>query len=131
MEARDDDRGDVREAIDGMAGGLDAIDGDERGEQAVAPGADLRDERRSLRGAELERRGHADRACDVLRSGAPVALLRPAVLLGQDVRAPADPQRARALGPFGLVGRQRDEVRAERVDVEIDPRGRLDRIDMK
>ena len=67
----------------------------------------------------------------VLGAGAPVALLRPAVLLGQDVGAAPDPQRPGALRALGLVGRQRDEVRAERVDVEVEPRRRLDGVDME
>ena len=56
---------------------------------------------------ELERAGHADGARHVLRAGAPVALLRPAVLLGEDVGPAPDPQRADPLRPLGLVRRER------------------------
>ena len=129
--AAGDDRRDVREPLDRVARGLHAVDGRQRGQETVAPGADLRDERRALRGPQLERRRHPDGARHVLGAGAPVALLRPAVLLGEDVGAAPDPQRPGALRALGLVRRQRDEVRAEGVDVEVEPRRRLDGIDVE
>ena len=55
---------------------------------------------------QLVGRGQADGAGDVLRAGPAVALLRAAVLLGEDVRAVAHVQGADALGPLELVARR-------------------------
>ena len=60
-----------------------------------------------------------------------MALLRPALLLREDVRPVADVQRADALRPLELVRAERHEVRAERLDVEVDVRRRLDRVDVE
>ena len=60
-----------------------------------------------------------------------MALLRAALLLGEDVRPVADVERADALGPLELVRAERDEVRAERLDVEVDVRRGLDRVDVE
>ena len=97
-----------------VAGELDAVDREERLQEPVALRARRARRRRPLGDGELEGRGHADGAGDVLRPGPAVPLLRAAVLLGEEVRAAADPQRADALRPLDLVGGQRDEVGAER-----------------
>ena len=109
-----------------MTGRLDPVDGDERRQQPVAPGLNQRDERRTLGGPQFERDGHADGAGEVLGARAPVSLLRPAVLLREDVGRPADRQRPGPLRAFRLVGAERDQVGAERVHVEVDPRRGLD-----
>ena len=85
---------------------------------------------RSVAG-QLVGRGQPDGAGDVLRAGPAVALLLAAVLLGQDVRAVADVQRADALRALELVGGEREQVDAERLDVEVDVRRRLDGVDVR
>ena len=111
-----------------MSRQLDALDVEERGAEPVAKGSDARDRDLALRLDELERTGHADGARHVLRACASVALLRSAVLLGEDVGATPDPQRADPLRPLGLVRREGHEVRPQRGDVEVDPRRGLDRV---
>ena len=80
---------------------------------------------------ELVGRGQAHGAGDVLGPGPPVAFLAAAVLLGEDVRPVPDVQGADALGPLELVGGEGHQVGAERLDVEVDPRRRLDRVDVE
>ena len=58
-------------------------------------------------------------------------LLRPALLLREDVRPVSDVQRPDALRAFELVRPERDEIRAQRLDVEVDVRRRLDRVDVE
>ena len=60
-----------------------------------------------------------------------MALLAAALLLGQDVRAVPDVQRADALRSLELVRRDRQQVDAERLDVEVDPRRGLHRVDVE
>ena len=86
---------------------------------------------RPLRARQVVRRGQPDRTGDVLRARPPVALLGAALLLGEDVRPVADVQRADALGPLELVRPERHEVRAERLDVEVDVRRGLDGVDVQ
>ena len=56
-------------------------------------------------------------AGDVLRAGAPVALVASAGEDGREPHAAADPERADALGAVELVGRQRQQIHAERAHV--------------
>ena len=72
------------------------------------------DRRRSLGTRQLVGRRQPDRARDVLGAGPAMALLRAALLLGEDVRPVADVQRADALGALELVGPERHEVGPER-----------------
>ena len=60
-----------------------------------------------------------------------MALLGPALLLRQDVRPVAHVESADALRPLELVGAERDEVGAKRLDVEVDVRRRLDGVDVE
>ena len=83
------------------------------------------------RARKLVGRGQPDRAGDVLRPGAAMPLLAAALLLGQDVRAVADVQGADALRSLELVSADREQVDAERLDVEVDLRRRLDRVDVR
>ena len=53
------------------------------------------------------------------------------MLLGEQVGPVPDVQGPDPLRPFELVGGQADQVGAERLEVEIDPRGRLDGIDVE
>ena len=105
--------GDVREALGGVAGDLDALDGEEASRRRSRWPRPARRSRPLGRG-ELEGARHPDRAGDVLGPGPAVPLLRAAVLLGEEVRAAADPQRPGPLRALGLVRGQRDEVGAER-----------------
>ena len=113
-----------------MTGRFDARDGEdglgEPGPLRAHPGDGLG----SLGTGQLVCRREADRAGDVLRPGATMTLLGPALLLGEDVRPVSDVQDADALRALELVRPQRHEIRAERLDVEIDGRRRLDRIDV-
>ena len=59
-----------------------------------------------------------------------MALLGPTLLLREDVRPVSDVQRADALGTLELVRAERDEIGAERLDVEVDIRRGLDGIDV-
>ena len=72
-----------------------------------------------------------DGAGDVLRAAAAVALLGAALLLGEDVRAVPEVERADALRALELVGAQGEQVDAERLDVEVDVRRRLDGVDAR
>ena len=60
-----------------------------------------------------------------------MAFLGAALLLGEDVGAVADVEGPDALRALELVGAQRHHVRPERLDVEIDVRRRLDRVDVE
>ena len=115
-----DERQMARQPLARMARQLRAVDREHRRPQAVAVPAQPARRLGSLQGRELVGAGHADRAGDVLRARPPVALLGAALLLGQDVRPVADVQRADALGPLELVGRERDQVRAQRLEVEVE-----------
>ena len=84
-----------------------------------------------LRAGQLVGGRQADGAGHVLRAGPAVALLGAALLLGEDVRPVADVQRADALRALELVGAERDQVGAERLDVEVDVRRGLDGIDVE
>ena len=68
-------------------------------------------ERQPRRDAEADDRG------DVLGAGAPVALVASAGEDGREPHAAADPERADTLGAVELVGRQRQQVHAERAHV--------------
>ena len=57
-----------------------------------------------------------------------MTLLGSALLLREDVRPVPDVERADALRPLELVGGERDEVRAERLDIEVHVRRCLDRV---
>ncbi len=106
-----------------MSGRLDAGDGQDRRREPVALRAQAGDRLGSLRAGQVVGRGETDGPGDVLRACPPVALLGPALLLGQDVRPVADVQRADALRALELVRAERDEVGAERLDVEVDRTG--------
>ena len=124
--AADEDGEEAREALGRVARELDAVDREagrlEAGPQAGEAGAG----RRLLGAGEGVGRRHADRSGHVLRPGPPMALLAPAVELGEERRPAPDPQRADALGALELVGGDRDGVGAERGDVEVEVRRRLD-----
>ena len=66
---------------------------------------------------------------DILGAAPPVALLRAALLLGEDVGAAPEVERADALRALELVGAQGEHVDPERVDVDVEVRRRLDGID--
>ena len=119
------------QALGRVAGQLRAVDGEDRRLEPLAARAQPGDGRRALGARQLVGRGQPDGAGDVLRPGPAMPLLGPAVLLGEEVRAVADEQRADALGALELVGAERDEVGVERRDVEVDVRRRLDRVDVE
>src|SRR3954462_92738 len=114
-----------------MAGHLD--DGDskdgleEPGTLLAQPG----EGRRPIRTAQLVGRRQTDRSRHVLGSGPTVALLRPALLLGEDVRAVSDVEGADARRALELVGAEGHQVSAQRFDIELDIRRRLDGVDME
>ena len=70
-------------------------------------------------------RAHAGDGRHVLGAGAAVALLAPAGHERHQPHAAADPQRADALGPAELVRRDRQQVDAERGDVDRNLAGGL------
>ena len=74
---------------------------------------------------EAQGGGEADGAGDVLGAGAAVALLRAADDLAEERRARPDVERADALRPVDLVRREREQVDAQAVDVEVERAGRL------
>ncbi len=86
---------------------------------------------RALVARELVCGGQTDRPGDVLGAGAAVALLGATLLLRQDVRAVPDIERSDALRPLELVRPERDEVCPERLDIDVDVRCRLDRVDVE
>ena len=79
----------------------------------------------TLVGGETERGGEADGAGDVLGAGAAVALLRAADDLRGERRAASHVQRADALRAVDLVRGDREQVDAERIDVEVERAGGL------
>jgi len=86
---------------------------------------------RHLARRDARRHSHSDDAGDVFGPGAAAAFLASA---GQDRHHPQaapNPERTDALGPVELVRRHRQHVHAERLDVDRDLAGRLDRIRVK
>ena len=92
---------DVRQALAGMTGQLDAVDGeDSRRRVGRAMRGRARRSRRAPRGASSNARAMPTAPATFSVPRAPVSLLGPALLLGEDVRPVADPQRAcRPSGP--------------------------------
>jgi len=114
-----------------MARRLDAGDDQDRVGQARPLRAQPRHGLRTLRARQVVRRGQPDRPRDVLRARPAVPLLGASLLLGEDMRPVTDVQRADPLGSLELVGAERHEVGAQRLDVEVDVRRRLDGIDVE
>ena len=114
-----------------MAGRLDAGHQLDGFGQAVALAAEAADRLGPLGAGEVEGGRQPDRAGHVLRARPPMALLGSTLLLGEDVRAVADVERADALRPLELVRPERDEVGSQRLDVEVDVWRRLDGIDVE
>ncbi len=106
-------------------------DGEDRGEESVALLAQPGDGLGPLRAGQLVGGRQADGAGHVLRAGPRWRSCVAALLLGEDVRPVADVQRADALRALELVGAERHEVRAERLDVEVDVRRGLDGVDVE
>src|SRR3954468_17555160 len=114
-----------------MSGRLDASDGEERLQERAPLLAEASDRRGPIRAAQLVGCRETDRSGDVLRSGAAVALLGPALLLREDMGTVSDVEGTDALRALELVGAERHQIGAERLDVELDIRCRLDRIDVE
>src|SRR5438045_3705376 len=89
------------------------------------------DRHRAIAAADVVRRCKSDRTRHILGPGSAVALLAAALLLREDVRPVPDVQRANALRSLELVCRDRQEVDAKRLDVEVDPRRSLYGVDME
>ena len=108
-----DDRQEARQAILRVAGELRAVDREDRRLGAARGGGAAALDVVGPLGARPARRRRAmpDGPGDVLRAGPPMALLRAALLLGEDVRPVAHVERADALGALELVGGERDACR--------------------
>ena len=74
---------------------------------------------------QLQRSGRADDARHVLGARAAVALLRAAEHLWLDARSLAHVEDADTLGAVELVRRERQQVHAERRDIQIEQPARL------
>ena len=94
--------------------------------QIVAEATYVRDAGVELLVSEAERFCETDGAGDVLGAGAAVALLGAAQQLADEGRARPDVEGADAFGTVELVRRQREEVDAEAVDVQVEGTGGLD-----
>src|SRR3954452_8785327 len=114
-----------------MSGRLDASDGEERLQERRPLLAEASDRRGPIRATQLVGCRETDRSGDVLRSGAAVALLGPALLLREDMGAVSDVEGTDALRALELMRAERHQIGAERLDVELDIWRRLDRIDVE
>ena len=114
-----------------MAGELRAVDREDRRLEPLALLAEPRHGGRPLRAGQVVGRRERHGPGDVLRAGPAVALLLAPVLLGEDVRPVAHVQHADALRAFELVRGDRDEVRPERTNVDLDVGRGLDRVDVE
>ena len=126
-----DHREQAGQALLRMARQLGAGDGEDGLRESLAQAAETGNGRRSLGARELVRGGQADRTRDVLGPGPAMALLRPALLLREDVRPVPDVQGADTLGTLELVRAERHEIRPERAHVEVDVWRRLDGVDVQ
>ena len=128
---RHDQRGTVRvthqqgavvgEPLSRVSGELHAGQRLHRVPDEVAPSRHLRHRRGALLDRQLEGPRETHGAGHVLGAGAPIALLAAAVQLRQDGRAAPQPQRTDALGALQLVAGHREQVHAQRSDVDIQP----------